>query len=461
MPIKTKSAAPFDGLGSLRVLQQDNDLNWDVRIEIMRSGLNENGWDYRNIGRYANTFRGTPILCAYLPGGRIGDGHNMTESRGMDGQVHYSFTDGTAERIVGIIYDTDDAVWTEERDGEVWAIARGKLWRFYNPELVDKIARQGRMSVSAETNVTKAHRETDREVYSQWYGLGVTILGDGVAPAVPGANIKALEAMQSQFKEMQLRAASYHTDKPQDNNKGVKTLSGMSNVPLLKKVQEKFKDYRILDMSENGDHILMLNASGLPCTYASKAEDHDTVIPERITYANLSAPFKFEDGTEVSVDVTTMLAASVEAANNRAESAETKCSNLEKENEALNAKVKAMNEAEDKRRIKAAKEVIEKAISEADACHMELSEDARKQLMDAVEAGCYNTVLNEVGEWVGDQKATADVMSKIGELSMQAARAKANAQEKRYVWEGGGSATNAAGGDSNAFLSQAIKNISD
>ena len=43
-------------------------------------------------------------------------------------------------------------------------------------------------------------------------------------------------------------------------------------------------------MSENGDHILMLNASGLPCTYASKAEDHDTVIPERITYANLSAP---------------------------------------------------------------------------------------------------------------------------------------------------------------------------
>ena len=55
MPIKTKSAAPFDGLGSLRVLQQDNDLNWDVRIEIMRSGLNENGWDYRNIGRYANT----------------------------------------------------------------------------------------------------------------------------------------------------------------------------------------------------------------------------------------------------------------------------------------------------------------------------------------------------------------------------------------------------------------------
>lgn len=237
------------------------------------------------------------------------------------------------------------------------------------------------------------------------------------------------------------------------------TMEGTSaKLPGTKAQRRK---WGILSDYTTEDYILMLNASGLPCTYASKAEDHDTVIPERITYANLSAPFKFEDGTEVSVDVTTMLAASVEAANNRAESAETKCSNLEKENEALNAKVKAMNEAEDKRRIKAAKEVIEKAISEADACHMELSEDARKQLMDAVEAGCYNTVLNEAGEWVGDQKATADVMSKIGELSMQAARAKANAQEKRYAWEGGGSANNAAGGDSNAFLSQAIKNISD
>lgn len=79
--------------------------------------------------------------------------------------------------------------------------------------------------------------------------------GDGVAPAVPGANTRRWRLCRANSREMQLRAASYHTDKPQDNNKGVKTLSGMSNVPLLKKVQEKFKDYRILDMSENGDHI--------------------------------------------------------------------------------------------------------------------------------------------------------------------------------------------------------------
>lgn len=435
MPIKTKPAAPFNGLGTLRVLQQDNDLNWDVQIEIMRSGLNENGWDFRNIGRYANTFRGTPILCAYLPGGRIGDGHNMREQRGLDGKVHYSFTDGTAERIVGMIYDTEDAVWTEERGGELWAIARGKLWRFYNPELVDKIARQGRMSVSAETNVTKAHKEDDREVYSQWYGLGVTILGDGVAPAVPGANIKALEAIQGKFKEMQLRAASYHPNKPQDDNKGVKTLNGMSNTPLLKKMQEKFKDYRILNMTENGDHLLMLNAAGLPCTYISKADDHDVVIPERIEFATLSASFKFSDDAELDVDVMGLLAASVEESAKRAEAAETKCSNLAAENERLNTQVKAMNEAEEKRRIKEAKNAVESAVNEAKECGIDIPEDMCKGMMDAVEAGCYNSEYDKDGNWIGAEKAKDEVMSKVGALAIQAAMVKKQSQEKHYAWE--------------------------
>lgn len=437
MPIKTKPAAPFNGLGTLRVLQQDNDLNWDVQIEIMRSGLNENGWDFRNIGRYANTFRGTPILCAYLPGGRIGDGHNMREQRGLNGKVHYSFTDGTAERIVGMIYDTEDAVWTEERGGELWAIARGKLWRFYNPELVDKIARQGRMSVSAETNVTKAHREDDREVLSQWYGLGVTILGDGVAPAVPGANIKALEAMQGKFKEMRLRAASYHPSKPQDDNKGVKTLNGMSNTPLLKKMQEKFKDYRILNMTENGDHLLMLNTAGLPCTYISKADDHDVVIPERIEFATLSSNFKFADNTELDIDVTALLAASVEEANNRAEAAETKAANLATENERLNSQLQAMNEAEDKRRIEECKKAMEAAVNEAKECGVELPEELCKSTKESIEGGCYNSKCDKDGNWVGAECVKTELMSKVGELCLQAAKAKKRSEEKHYAWEPG------------------------
>lgn len=463
MAVKTKPQESFNGLGCLRVLRQDNDLNYEVQVEIMRSGLNDNYWDFRNVGRYASTFRGTPILCAYLPNGRIGDGHNMAEVMGPDGKKRYSFTGPTAERIVGMIYDSEDAVWTEERDGEKWAIGRGKLWRFYNPELVDKIARQGRISVSAETDVVKAQKETDREVYTEWYGLGVTILGDGVAPAIPGANIKAMKAMEQKFKEMQLRAASYHPTKPQNQDKGVKkTVNAMSNTPLLEKVQKKLDGYRILNMNDTGDHVLMLDSKGAFCTYQSKEDDHDILIPDRIQYNCLTCQHQFEDGTALDVDVMAMLSSAVEETTRRAQAAEDERDNLKRDNEALNAKVKAMNEAEDKRRIKAAKEAVEAAAKDAVEC-MEIDAEMTKEVMEAVEAACYNNVCNEAGEWVGDKKAVADYMSKIGELAMEAAKAKkaeemmkANAQQ-HYAFEAALSGDKQVQSDFEATIARNLK----
>lgn len=437
MAIKTKKQEPFNGLGELRVLRQDSDLNYDVQIAIMRSGLNENKWDYRNVGMYAKTFRGTPILCAYLPTGKIGDGHNMETVVGPDGKKRYRFTGPTAERIVGMIYDTADAVWTEEQNGETWAFARGKLWRFYNPELVDKIARQGRMEVSAETNVEKAQKADDREIYTKWHGLGVTILGDDVAPAIPGANIKALESMREAFKQMQLRAAAYHPKPQVGKQKGVKNLNAMSNVPLLEKMQEKFKDYRILNMTDNGDHVLMLNSAGLPCTYISKVDDHDVVIPERIEYATLSAGFKFSDETELDVDVMGLLSSATEEATKRAETAETKVANLTAENEKLNSQIQAMNEAEDKRRIEECKKAMEAAVNEAKECGMELPDDLCKSTMEAIEGGCYNSRCDKAGNWIGAECVKSELMSKVGELCIQAAKTKKLSEEKHYAWEPG------------------------
>ena len=260
MAIKTKGDA---NCGHVRVLSQDPNLNYEVEIDVMRSGLNDNQWDYRNVDRFAKTFRGTPILCAFI-GERVGDGHNKEEKIDpATGRKRYSFLSPTAERIVGEIYDRPDAIRLEERDGETWIIAKGKLWRFYSPELVDKIARQGRMKVSAETNVTKALHASDREIYEEWQGIGVTILGDGVPPAIPGANIRAIEEVQVAFHELQLRAAALQ-QKPQTNNKkGVKnTVNAMSNKKLLKTVQARFPDYRVLNMNDDGTHVLLLSADG-------------------------------------------------------------------------------------------------------------------------------------------------------------------------------------------------------
>lgn len=417
MAIKTKSDV---NCGHVKVLSQDPSLNYEVEIDVMRSGLNDNQWDYRNVDRFAKTFRGTPILCAFI-GERVGDGHNMEEKIDpATGRKRYSFLSPTAERIVGEIYDRPDAIRLEERDGETWIIAKGKLWRFYNPELVDKIARQGRMKVSAETNVTKALRASDREIYEEWQGIGVTILGDGVPPAIPGANIRAIEEVQVAFHELQLRAAALQ-QKPQTNNKkGVKnTVNAMSNKKLLKTVQARFPDYRVLNMNDDGTHVLLLSADGSPCAYKGNAEEHGVVIPDRITPITLSAQHQFDDDVALSVDIFSMLSEAVTETNEKREEMQARCEAAESRVAELESQVAEMNKQETERRMKACEDAV-KAAAEKAVC-MGMDETVANEVLEDVKNGKYGSVFNADGKWIGDEKAVEAVMAKIGTMALNQA----------------------------------------
>lgn len=416
MAIKTKS----EPLCQVRVLAQDPNLNYEVEIDVMRSGLNENQWDYRNVDRFAKTFRGTPILCAFI-GERVGDGHNMEKKIDpATGRKRYSFLSPTAERIVGEIYDRPEAIRLEERDGETWIIAKGKLWRFYNPELVDKIARQGRMKVSAETNVTKALRASDREIYEEWQGIGVTILGDGVPPAIPGANIRAIEEVQGAFHELQLRAAALQ-QKPQTNNKkGVKnTVNAMSNKKLLKTVQARFPEYRVLNMNDDGTHVLLLSADGSPCAYKGNAEEHGVVIPDRITPITLSAQHQFDDDVALSVDIFSMLSEAVTETNEKREEMQARCEAAESRVGELESQVAEMNKQETERRMKACEDAV-KAAAEKAVC-MGIDETVANEVLEDVKNGKYGSVCNAEGKWIGAEKAVEAVMAKIGTMALNQA----------------------------------------
>ena len=185
--------------GELKVLQRINEYEFAVEIWVMRSGVNRNRWDYRNVEENYRTFAGQPILTAYVAG-QVGDGHNShTALDPVTGELYNSYTGPTDERIVGTISENPDDISLQERDGETWIVAKGRIWRVYAPELVDKIVRTGTMEVSAETNVLEEYENGDIEVFTRWDGIGVTILGDAVAPAIPGANIKALADLRDTF----------------------------------------------------------------------------------------------------------------------------------------------------------------------------------------------------------------------------------------------------------------------
>ena len=438
--IQTKSSGP--GAGRLQILSRDKDLNYEVELAVLRSGVNRNKWDFRNVERYADTFLGTPILCAF-PDGQIGDGHNMKEYKDDGGNSRYSFLAPTAERIVGTIYDDPASVWTEDRDGETWIMARGKLWRFYNPELVDKIARQGSMEVSAETDVQASRRDGDVDVFEVWKGLGITILGDLVDPAVPGANIKAFAALQERF--IQLKAASCH------HEKGVKKLS-KNKKALLKDLAPKFEGYRILGVSAGGNHVLLLNSELVPCSYEFQEADHGVVIPERITPVALSAVCAFTDTERVEVDCADLLCEAVREAEEKADAAEKECRAARSELADCKQQLAAMTERENSRRLKACGDAVKARLEEA-VKNLSADPALADSVLEDVKAGKYMNCVDADGNFTGDQMAVNALLAKIGEAQMKAA----SRQAARYAWETGFT-PNSTKGDS---LAEAIAHISD
>lgn len=426
--------------GTLTVLQRINQYEFAVEIKVMREGINRNRWDYRNLETYCDTFLGQPILCAFVHG-KIGDGHNMKERTNFEtGEKYYSFTDATAERIVGALSVDKEDFSIEEIDGEKWLVAKGRLWEFYAPELVEKIIRTGQMDVSAETMVEDSYQDGDIEVFTKWTGLGVTILGDDVQPAIPNASIKALELLNAEFAEAKLKAASYEqqeSDQPQINSK----IKGDNRMIILNPrecsaLQDTyFKDYKVLsamhDDEKNETLICLMSDEGSTYSYI-KADDETTIQPERIKRVSVNSIVNFDDERTLSVDVFEMmrtLSAKVEML-----SADKKVA--EERADKADADLKSMQEAEKNRRRKAAKASAKSALekfNESAECQVE--EKVLESIDEDVDDGEYDDCVNANGEWIGDELAKNAVYAECGKKAQKYNEEKVAKNNKVLVWE--------------------------
>ena len=448
-------------MGELRVLERIGDLFYKVEIEVMRDGVNRNNWDYRNVDEYANTFKGCPILTAYV-GNKIGDGHNMDQKMGPDGEMYFSTMSPYAERIVGCIGENEGDIRVEERDGQRWIVARGRLWRFYHKELVDKIASQGRMAVSAETEVFDGEKDGNIEVYTKWRGLGVTILGDDVQPAIPGANVKALSELHEAMKEMKLRAASLEAQdmekesdgKPESvparkNENGKRGVIKRMNRNQLDELAKRFGDgCRVLAADEK--HVCMLR-DGKPCAYVFENAD-ETIVPEHFQTLSVNAAFRFDDETTIEVDIAEMTSGMA------ANAAETeRLYNAEKDRaDKAEAEVKRLREIEHQRRLADVKAALRARLNEI---MEEMEVEGCEELCDNLEK-CAEDYCGDCGncgdaEWTGAQDAVnalnAACMSKV----LEKARKKKESEKKTLAWDLG----NAKGGKSDDGLNGSIERI--
>lgn len=434
--------------GEIRLLETKNPFLFPIEVWALNDAPNRNGWQFTDMAGNKNQFAGTPLLLAYLYGGKvIGDGHNGRETTDpKTGEPRMSYTAADAERIVGSISDDPADIRTEERDGKTWIVASGTLWAWYAMEAVEKIRRdaeQGRdMSVSIEALVTESHMEGEIEVEDSYQILGTTILGDHVAPAVEGAHISMLSALGDEFKELKLRAASYRKepDKPHNNtkNKGVKKQMYLSK-QQLKELQARFgAEYVVLSakQGENGTMVLLMRHSDhVFCTY-SIGEKDGTIDSARITECTAQIVVELAEDDMLCTDAAECVEAELCEVSENARNLSAEVERLTGELETANNTVHTMQAQESARRLSAARESAKRALSDFNAAREdEIGEELLNAVNADIEAGLYTNSVNENGEWIGDSAVSERVFALCAQEQMKLDRASAQRRSGTHIME--------------------------
>ena len=435
-------------VGQLRVLETNNPKLYPVEIMALNSEVNRNNWQYVNLQQHLGEFLDIPILTAYVMGGTvIGDGHNYNMKRGADGEEYASFTASDAERIVGWIPKDASNVRLEVIDGVEWVIVKGAIWRWYASELVDKIAVQGSMSVSIETLVTDEREgENGVDIEEKYLVLGITILGNGVEPAVAGANIRTLSELselRSNMAENILKAASYERketseEKPKiTETKGVKKRMTYFSRKELAELGKKFPDFKVLAavQDENGAIRVCLMAKDASTSMYKMDSREDTIVPEK--FQRISAKVNFDIGADCdnaeidACEMTEEMAAEVAEACDNAKK-------LEAQLNAANERIKAMEAAENTRRVQAAKDRARAVLNSLNA-NRSAKEKFEDSILNAViadiDAGVYTARVNAEGNWIGDAEVEMRVKGLCMDAQAEMDRKTREASESVFVFE--------------------------
>lgn len=421
--------------GKLKILEAVNRKLFRVEVWALNNEVNLNGWKYINLDSHLSEFEDIPLLTAYLQDGTIGDGHNYdTKVDPATGKEYVSFTAPDAERIVGWV--PKNAPRRIERDGGTdWVVVTGYLWAWYSKELVDKIAGQGGgLDVSVETLVTKEHRENGVDVEEEYLILGITILGNGVRPAVPGANIQALAAMRASSERREILKAASLDDAPHGTNKpekqGVRV--NMLSKKRLDDLTAKFNGFTCIGASEDTKVLALLNESGDPHLYVSEDSDMGSVIPERIRQASATVTFSAGDD-----NVQTDFESALTVAMSRCNAAEKELKETKERLEAVEKSLSTAVNREKSRRLEAAKSACSDELARINQNRPEdrrFSDELCKDLMEKINNNEFTETEDADGNWTGDKAIRAAVKGLCMDEQMRMDAEDRKADKTYFQW---------------------------
>lgn len=413
-------------IGKLKILAEKDGWRQKAELWLLNDITNNNDWRFERLEEHKNLFAKTPILVAYV-GDKIGDGHNFREVSNPDGSVIASFMSSTAERIVGF-FDNDSDIRIEEKDGKKWIVGIGYIWQWYAQELVAKIKKQGLdgMSISIETLVDEKHKEGSTEVFTKYQILGTTILGDDVAPAVTGANIRALSALGvDKIREETLRVASMQEQKQKNPQSKTKKENKVTVMKLKDLKNGKFNGFRVVGV--DGEKVALLSLDKNDAFVSTAVQDNGEIVEGVKTAVNATVVFG-EGENEVKVALDAVIE------DLTAENAELKAelNSVKEGKEAVEKSLKTMQDAEMARR----KEAVKNAVRE------QLAKNRENSLADIADNECDDLLtdekvakyseMEEDGKFVGDEKARCDVDARCMSIIREQNKAK---MQKAFAWE--------------------------
>lgn len=196
-----------------------------------------------------------------------------------------------------------------------------------------------------------------------------------------------------------------------------------------------FSAYKVLSAmhdDENNETLICLMAEDGSTFSYIKADNEETVQPERIKRTSVNSSVSFDGERTLSVDAFEMmrtLSAKVEMLTAEKKDAEERAEKAE-------ADLKAMQEAEKNRRKKAAKASAKSALEMFNkSAECEVDEKVLEAVNEAIDDGEYDDCKNSDNEWNGDEAAMNAVYAECGKVAQKYNEDKIAKNSKILVWD--------------------------
>lgn len=203
----------------------------------------------------------------------------------------------------------------------------------------------------------------------------------------------------------------------------------MAKVRKIDDLRPMFPDYTVLAVK--GQTVALLSSKGCPCVYTFRANE-DTVVPEQICEVAVNSVFgEGDNAVDVSAE---QLVGGVQA---RLDATKIALDRATTENAELTAKINAMVEAEKKRREKLVRDAVNSELAENRECfanEADLDEHLCDDLLNADRIGKYAEMVDDDGNFCGDERARADVNSRCNKAVRKAKQARQANNNSHVNW---------------------------